>query len=361
MTGRPSERGAALVMTLVFSAAMAAMAVAFMGARQSDAVSLRAQAEAVQAQAALQAALQQTVALIANKTSRQIVPPKLSWVFDGVQVQVTLESEAGKIDINKAEEPLLKALPMALGLRDAQAVAVADTILDWRDENKLKRPNGAEDRDYAGRERGASAAANRPFAHPSELRYLPAIDASVWARLAPLITVYSGEAAPEAAKAPPLVRQALSIARGLAPSRDSGDGDSQGTDSGRDSGMSGTRDTSASGLGESDRDRGGFGDRAEAGRLSQHAGGEQSGLTPDAGRSGLTRRDRGTEEDLEGRADGLEQETTGLQTVVVDVRLPNGYEAAARAVIGLNPEQGGSEPFLMLDWTPFIPDQGKKP
>ncbi|MEK0083349.1 general secretion pathway protein GspK [Benzoatithermus flavus] len=358
MTGRESERGAALVVTLVFAAAMAAAAVAFIGARQSDAVTMRAQAEAVQAQAALHAALQQTVALIANKTSRQIVPPQLSWTFDGVQVRVTLENEAGKVDINKAEEPLLRALPLAVGLRDMQAAALADTILDWRDENKLKRKNGAEDRDYAGAQRGTSGAANRPFAHPAELRYLPPVDAGVWARLAPLITIYSGAPTPEATKAPAQVRRALTIARGLAPSHDPSDNE------GQDQGQGLGRDASGASAGlQVDVSPGGSGMASGGGRLAPAVSGtRESGLSPDAGRSSFASRDRTDGEDARGRRNGDGHDASGVQTVMLDVRFPNGYEAAARAVISLNPDSsGGSEPFVMLDWTPFIPDQGGKP
>lgn len=369
MRGRESERGAALVIALVFAAAMAAAAVAFMGARQSDAVTLRAQAEAVQAEAMLHAALNQTVALIANKTSRQVVPPQLTWVFQGVQVRVTIENETGKVDINKAEEPLLKALPMAVGLRETEAAAIADTILDWRDENKLKRPNGAEDRDYAGREHVASAAANRPFAHPSELRYLPSVDAGIWARLAPFVTIYSGADAPEPTKAPPTVRQALTIARGLAPSRDEsaeggGETSGQGKGQGLGDGMGGT---------DSTKGTGGLGSRSGSGNPSTEAGrlppGERSGLgSSGSGGSGFSRRagagETGDEGAQGGRGDTGE-EGAGVQTVVVDVRFPNGYEAAARAVIGLDPDPGSSEPYLMLDWTPFIPPappaQGGRP
>jgi general secretion pathway protein K len=355
MTGRTGERGAALVVTLVFAAAMAATAVAFIGARQSDAVTMRAQAEAIQAQAMLQAALNQTVAVLANKTSRQIVPKQLSWVFEGVQVRVTLESEAGKVDINKAEEPLLRALPMALGLRDGEASALADAILDWRDENKLKRPNGAEDREYGRGERGATGAANRPFAHPAELRYLPSVNSGVWNRLAPLITVYSGTDSPERTKAPPQVQRAVTIAAGLAPSRDE-QSDMQQEQSQDDRTGGGRAGATADGASASER----------AGRLAPAAGGQGSSLTAEAGRSDFTRRSQGQGEDAETAAEAREatragHDTTGTQTVVVDVRFPNGYEAAARAVIGLDPSAGGSEPFLMLDWTPFIPDQSGKP
>ena len=77
MIGRPQERGAALVVTLIFAAAMAAAAVAFIAGRQTDALALRGQLQGVEAQAMLEAALQQTVTVLNNRESRQRVPSQI--------------------------------------------------------------------------------------------------------------------------------------------------------------------------------------------------------------------------------------------------------------------------------------------
>ena len=63
------------MVTLIFTTAMAAAAVAFLAGRQTDALTLRGQLQAVEAQAMLEAALQQTVALLVNRKPRQRVPP----------------------------------------------------------------------------------------------------------------------------------------------------------------------------------------------------------------------------------------------------------------------------------------------
>ena len=218
MTGRANERGAALVVTLIFTAAMAAAAVAFIAGRQTDSLALRGQLQGVEAQAMLEAALQQTVAVLDNRDNGQRVPPRLTWQFGDVTVRVELASESGKVDLNKAEKPLLQGLAKAVGLGDDQAAAIADSILDWRDEDKAKLAHGAEGRDYRGAEHGTSGAADRPFSHPAELRYVLPVDAATWALLAPFVTVYSGEAEPEASKAAPPVRRAMGIAQSLAQS-----------------------------------------------------------------------------------------------------------------------------------------------
>ena len=215
MIGRPRERGAALVVTLIFAAAMAAAAVAFIAGRQTDALALRGQLQGVEAQAMLEAALQQTVTVLNNRESRQRVPSQISWQFGDVTVRVQIASESGKIDLNKAEKPMLQGLAQAVGLPQAAAQAIADSVLDWRDENKAKLAHGAEGRDYRSSDRGTTGTADRPFAHPAELRYVLPVDATAWAALAPFVTVYSGEAEPEASKAAGPVRRAMGIAQQL--------------------------------------------------------------------------------------------------------------------------------------------------
>ena len=213
--GRPRERGAALVVTLIFAAAMAAAAVAFIAGRHTDALALRGQLQGVEAQAMLEAALQQTVTVLNNRESRQRVPSQISWQFGDVTVRVQIASESGKIDLNKAEKPMLQGLAQAVGLPQAAAEAIANSVLDWRDENKAKLAHGAEGRDYRSSDRGTAGTADRPFAHPAELRYVLPVDATAWAALAPFVTVYSGEAEPEASKAAGPVRRAMGIAQQL--------------------------------------------------------------------------------------------------------------------------------------------------
>jgi general secretion pathway protein K len=59
---------------------------------------------------------------------------------------------------------------------------IADQLLDWLDVDSSPRPQGAEDNIYRNRQPPALAA-NRILGHISELRLLPAMDASAWQRL----------------------------------------------------------------------------------------------------------------------------------------------------------------------------------
>lgn len=348
MAGRPGERGAALVMVLVFAAGLAAAAVAFIEGRQSDGLALRAQMQAVEAEAVLEAALQQTAALLANRSQRQIIPGRLAWRMGTADIQVLIESEAGKVDLNTAEEPLLQSLPLALGASEDQAAAFAQTILDWRDDNAERHNQGAEDRDYDRAERGSSGAADRPFAHPSELRYLAAVDPALWARLEPLVTVYSGVASPKRTDAPEPVRRAMTIAQGLASASDAAD-DAADTDG------TGATDADAAST-DDEADPSGFTSR----NSRDSAGG--SGLSGRQGERGLGSGDGAGEAEADGSgAEGTTtEEASGAHAVLLDVRFPNGYEAAARAVIGFRSGSGSDSapPFTVLDWAPILREQG---
>jgi hypothetical protein len=46
--------------------------------------------------------------------------------------------------------------------------------------------------------------------------------------------------------------------------------------------------------------------------------------------------------------------------VWLDVRFPNGYEAAAKAVIALNANGAGEQPFTVLSWAPILRERGDR-
>ncbi len=340
------ERGAALVITLVFVTAMAAAAVAFLAGRRTDALALRGQMQAIEAQAMLNSALQQTVTLLANRQPRQTVPPQLTWQFGEVAVRVRFERESGKIDLNAAPDPLLRGLLLALGLSEDRAAAFADVIRDWRDENQLKLNAGAEDRDYRSGGSAAGGAADRPFASPAELRYLPVVDPLVWSMVEPYVTVYTGAAEPSPRYAAGPVRKAVEIARSLKV-----DDPDPGTTKAAESDGSNADAAAGGATGRTDSDRFARRDRA-ADRGLGGEGDRGRGVTGAAGAE-----DRATAEAGAGDAAGGQDES-GPQSVLLDVRFPNGYEAAAKAVIALASGASGGPPFIVLDWTPILRARG---
>jgi general secretion pathway protein K len=333
------ERGAALVVTLIFATAMAAGAVAFLNGRRTDALTLRGQLQAVEAQAMLDAALQQTFVLLANKTPRQVVPDRLSWRFGDVAVRVRLEQEAGKVDLNRGQDRILRALALAVGLDEERAGALADAIQDWRDDNQVKLKLGAEDQDYRGEAAGITGAADRPFADPAELRYVAGMDRAAWALLQPFVTVYSGAADPDVREAAGPVRDAVEIARGLEQEEpEESDTGSTASDSGRGDEGSEASDASRSGVVERPS-----ASTADFGtQLRRESGGD--------GRDQAAAATSGAGPDEIGAAAGNGDD--GSRTVLLEVRFPNGYQAAAKAVIASSRSREDGPPFMVLSWTP---------
>ena len=85
---------------------------------------------------------------VSDDTERWRVNTEIPAVRFGAGLyQVRIGNEAGKINLNEANEAFLKMIMDVFELDDQQKDIVVDSILDWRDENDLHRLNGAED-DY---------------------------------------------------------------------------------------------------------------------------------------------------------------------------------------------------------------------
>lgn len=62
---------------------------------------------------------------------------------DGYYI-IRLTDEAGKVDINRTPEVILRNLLANLGLKLEDVDIIADSIMDWKDEDDLHRLNGVE-------------------------------------------------------------------------------------------------------------------------------------------------------------------------------------------------------------------------
>lgn len=126
----------------------------------------------------------------------------------GLPVAVAVFDEAGRIDLNAAPRSLLEGLVAAAGVDPGRETAVVDAILDWRDPDHLRRPAGAEDRDYEAAGRGYGAR-DAPFGSLEELRLVLGVDREVFERVVPALTLHSGRAGVSLKVASPLVARAV--------------------------------------------------------------------------------------------------------------------------------------------------------
>ncbi len=140
-----------------------------------------------------------------------VAGPPVSCQFpNGAILTIAIEDEAGKIDVNQADDRLLVRLLIGLGSSRADASRMADRIIDYRDADGLRRLNGAEADEYrkAGRPDGP---ANAPLVAITELGQVLGISEPMLDRLYPLVTVDSASPGIDPAVAPPALQDALSL------------------------------------------------------------------------------------------------------------------------------------------------------
>jgi general secretion pathway protein K len=105
-------------------------------------------------------------------------------------IRIRLFSEAGKIDINKANQTVLQNLMTFAPVNTDQQSKLVNAILDWRDADDLVHMDGAEKEEY--QEAGLNyQPSNKPFESIEELQLILGMDKSVLSWLEPLVTVYS--------------------------------------------------------------------------------------------------------------------------------------------------------------------------
>ncbi|MDQ6621756.1 MAG: general secretion pathway protein GspK [Pseudomonadota bacterium] len=197
--GPPREGGIALVLALWITILLTSIATSFAFSMRSEALAARNAVGGAQAQSAADGAVER----IAFELQRPRNVTQENWNADGrlrtwrdgdVEITAVAIDESAKIDLNSASQPLLSGLLQNLGGLSAEdAQAVLDAILDWRDPDDLRRPNGAEESDYraAGRK---YKPANGPFEAVGELRLVLGVTPALYDRVAPALTVFSRQA-----------------------------------------------------------------------------------------------------------------------------------------------------------------------
>lgn len=136
--------------------------------------------------------------------------PAERWVADGrpyrfgygdAEIEIQLTDDSGKIDINAADDTTMVNLFASAGVPLEQATALAAAVHDWKDTDDLAQPEGAELPEYkaAGLSYGPK---NAPFDTVSELQQVLGMNYTLYSKLEPALTIYSGRSSASAAYAP---------------------------------------------------------------------------------------------------------------------------------------------------------------
>ncbi|MEZ5835301.1 MAG: type II secretion system protein GspK [Geminicoccaceae bacterium] len=209
---RVGERGAALIFVLWLITAITLLVTGMSASRNAIVLDTHVAIARLRAKVAIDSALEVAVEQLRGQT----VHPdgKLELKFDDVTVSVLTTAESGRIDLNGASDELIGGLvSTAVEDRD-EAAKLTDAILDWRDENDLRHPQGAEESDYRRAELGY-APANGPFRYAGQLRLVLGMTPDIAKRLEPMVTTETGSDEIDLSGASASVFRAHDLAQGL--------------------------------------------------------------------------------------------------------------------------------------------------
>jgi general secretion pathway protein K len=148
-------------------------------------------------------------------TSTPEIPPvgRFNFQLGDATVGVEFRSESARVDLNTAPKELLSGLFTSIGVRREMADDLADRIVAWRTAPAEGQDQEASNYRTAGLQytpRGA------PFPHVDELSLVLGVTPDLMERIAPVVTVYSGQPGVNVLAALPQVVAALP---GMTPDR----------------------------------------------------------------------------------------------------------------------------------------------
>src|SRR3984893_9098440 len=141
------DRGIAIVAALWAAAILAVIVVSVLQLVRADAKLGRGREDVAELGAIADAAVNITVLALLN-------PKPAQWPVDGVpvnvpfarhDVQVSVQDEAGKIDLNITGEPILRQLLIGAGLDAEAARGLAESIVGWREAERKRPGTGGSD------------------------------------------------------------------------------------------------------------------------------------------------------------------------------------------------------------------------
>lgn len=215
---RPAEAGLALILVLWVLALLALIAAAFMANTRSEVALVQARIDAAKAEALADGGVDWTIVRLLVMRAQETVTSRsglqrpllpldgspVEVATDGGAMRISVRDLGGLLELNAAPRELLAGVFQAMGRSTADATALADRLVDFRDRDDESMPAGAEAADY--RAAGISPGPrNAPLLRIDELRQIPGFDADFIARLKPLVTVRGMSGSLDPAMADPVL------------------------------------------------------------------------------------------------------------------------------------------------------------
>jgi len=205
------EQGFALVITLVVTALLVALAVEFSDDVYVAAVSARTYVDAQQAGIMAESGVDGALRLLQLSQVQGYTTLQDRWAQplaiedEKGSLTVTIEDETGKLNLNVVTLPngtfneVYQGMAARLFKGQGLSPELCDSLADWIDDNDVPHPGGAENTYYGGL-RPPYPAKNGRLETLEELRRVKGFDGPALERLRPLVTVYAED--PNAPAAP---------------------------------------------------------------------------------------------------------------------------------------------------------------
>lgn len=110
---------------------------------------------------------------------------------DGGMFSVSVQDQAGLIDLNASPRPLMEEAFRALGLSDPEASSIAAEIVDDRDPDDTPEPGGGAEAPQYKAQGLPYGPRNAPYGTTDELDRLPSMTPRIAAILRPSVTVWN--------------------------------------------------------------------------------------------------------------------------------------------------------------------------
>jgi len=141
--------GVALLLVLWALVLLGTLALAFSWSMRTEALAARNGADEARAYFQARTGVNRAVMLLATLPLDNVLAAAIAGEDGDASYDVRVESESGKVDVNLVGEVVLLEMLKKGWLPEEEAESMRDAILDWRDEDDVARPRGAERGEYA--------------------------------------------------------------------------------------------------------------------------------------------------------------------------------------------------------------------
>jgi len=190
MTGDDRRRGVVLVMVLWSIALLSALAMAASVSFRAFAGIAAIGRDRVQGEALFTAGLEMAAGMVRSSEDQPLTDVETTVNLSTGAVRARLSDEGGRIDVGKAPAEVLAALLRSVGAPDAQASDVARRIVEWRDRDNPGSPGAAP---HPANLVIKDQNTSQPFADVLEVAQVPGVAPQWVAAMAPLTTVFGAE------------------------------------------------------------------------------------------------------------------------------------------------------------------------